>query len=306
MPNYIQGILTAFVEPVLHGWCNVLDSYFSNRVFPRLSVLVFAGAVFGLLLLPIVFLFEVPQSMPLWAVGVVFLITFIEVIYVFPYYWSLRKTDTSVVASLFSLGKILVPVLAYFIADERLADIQYAGFALIIVSATLLNLEVRKFKLNPAFFLMLGVSVVLAVQTTLYKYVFESGVSWVTVLTAMAIFQVVISGAILLTTSSITSFKADIKLLMKNKKVFLIQELLNWGGNLGDVYTVSVLPVTVARGISSTQPFFVLLYALILGRRMPGLFKEYLGWQDVTKKSILFLCIIAGTILIVLGGASTL
>src|SRR5206468_147478 len=102
-------------------------------------------------------------------------IALIEVVYQFPYYWSFRKTDTSIVTSLFSFGKILVPFLAFFVVKERLSVHQYIAYFGITVCATLLAFDPKKFRLNRAAWLMLGVSAILSVQTVLYKYAFDQG-----------------------------------------------------------------------------------------------------------------------------------
>jgi drug/metabolite transporter (DMT)-like permease len=67
---------------------------------------------------------------------------------------------------------------------------------------------------------------------------------------------------------------------------------------------ISILPATIARGIVSTQPFFVLLYALTFGRFFPEMFREMVDRRQLLKKGILFGVILIGILLIVGTGAS--
>lgn len=55
-------------------------------------------------------------------------VSFISVFYLFPYYAALRETDTSVVAALFSLERVFVPLWAYLIVGEVVKPSQYVGF----------------------------------------------------------------------------------------------------------------------------------------------------------------------------------
>ena len=66
-----------------------------------------------------------------------------------------------VVNALFSLGKIAVPFFAFFLVHERISDIQYLGFFIIIFSSLALTLNIRRLHLNTSFFLMLFVSIIL-------------------------------------------------------------------------------------------------------------------------------------------------
>lgn len=304
MPPYLAGIFTAFSEPVLHAWANVVDNYFSNAVFSRLSTLLFFGTVLNLVFLPFVAVVSPPQTLPYGLLAVVFVISLINIGYQFPYYWALRHADTSVVSSLFFLGFVFVPVLAFFVVGERLAVSQYAGFALIVIAAMSLTLDLKQFRLNRAFFLMLGVSLALAVQAVLYKFVFEAGASWGSVVTALAVFDIFISGAIMLSVNSLQQVRDDFARIKKHLKLFFLQQFLEWGGTAGGSFAVSVLPATVARGIVTTQPFFVLLYALIFGRAFPHMFKELVDRGAVVKKTLLFVLILLGTILVVAGSST--
>lgn len=302
MPNYLLGVVIAFFEPVLHGWCNILDNYFSNKVFPNLSVLLFFGTVLNLVFLPLVFLVDLPQMLPLPLLGLVLLIAVIDVLYLFPYYWALRHADTSIVASLFSLGKIFVPVLAFFVIGEQLAPLQYVGFALIIFSAIFLTLNLRKLRFNGAFFLMLGVSLILAVQTILYKYTFEAGASWSSVVTSLTLLQILLSGVLMLSINNIKAIAEDFKKIRSHMKIFGLQQVLEWGGSTSGSYAISVLPVTVSQAVVGTQPLFVLIFALLFRHRFTDYFSELVHKHELIRKGTFFLLMIVGTVLVVAYG----
>jgi drug/metabolite transporter (DMT)-like permease len=125
-----------------------------------------------------VFIVDPPYMLSGRFFGIALIIAIIEIGYLFPYYWSLREIDTSVVASLFSLGKVFIPLFAFFVLSERLALIQYFGFFLIIGSSAALSFDRTKLKLNRSFFFMAIVSLVLMGEAILYKYSFAAGATW--------------------------------------------------------------------------------------------------------------------------------
>lgn len=305
MPNFLVGIAAAFLEPILHAWSNVFDNYFSNKLFPSLPTMIFFGMVLNVVFLPIVMLIDMPSfaglTIPLF--GWICAIALIDVLFLFPYMWSLRHIDTSVVTSLFSLGRVFVPILAFFVIGEQLAPMQYAGFALIVLAATALTLDFKELRFNAAFFLMLVVSVLMAAQAVMYKYVFEAGTSWGTVVTILTVLEVLISAVIMFARQSLSSIAEDFRTIRANFKLFALQQVFEWGGNVASSYAISVLPATVARSIASTQSFFVLGYAVLLGKRFPEMFNEGTAKRELIRKGGLFALILAGVIIIIAYGS---
>lgn len=173
MSVYLLGILSAFSEPILHAWSNILDNYFANKIFRRLAPLIFLSSMVGVCMLPLVWFLDAPSLVSFKLGSILFVISVIEVLYLYPYYWSLRHADTSIVASLFSLGKIFVPVLAFFLVDERLTALQYSGFFILVIANILITFDFQKMRLNKAFALMFMVSFILSLQAVLLKYTYE-------------------------------------------------------------------------------------------------------------------------------------
>jgi uncharacterized membrane protein len=256
MPNYFLRVSIAFLEPVFHAWCNVIDSYFSNKVFNKLSIFIFIGTVFNLIFVPIIIIVTHPIMPPLWAIGILMGISLVGVFYVFSYYWSMRSADASVVASLFSVGKIFLPIMAYFIVGERLTSIQYFGFSVIVISVTVLNFDIKKFRVNKALLFMVGVSLITSLEAVMYKYVFDHGISWGTVTVTEMIMQTVIAGIFAVSCNSFVDWYNTIKLIIKNWRVATIQQVFEWVGNKSETLALSLIPVSVGNGILATTTYF--------------------------------------------------
>jgi len=303
VPSYIIGIASAFLAPIQHAWAVILDSYFSNRIFERITTLVLLSSVFNILVLPFVFwLSGYPNILSLELIGIVAAISLIEVFYQYPYYWAFRFADTSVVTSLFSFGKIVVPIFAYLIVRERLTTLQYIGYVGATICATLLVFDWRKFRVNRTLWLMAGVSIMLSLQEVLYKYCFENGADWVSVLTWRSVIQVLIAGAFALGSSTRRDIFQTAASIKGAGILVILMQLLTWGGDATYSYALSLIPASVVSGIDTTQPIFVLAFASLFARKQPDLFREQLEGGSLLKKGILFAFIAASTALITLGG----
>ena len=299
MPYYFIGVIVALACALLHAGANILDSYFSNKIFNRLATLIFISNIIGFIFLPFILFFNHPHYLALPILGIIFIIATIEILYQYPYYWSLRHTDTSIVTSLFSLGKILTPLLAFLIVGEHLSWYQYAGFFLIILSSSLLTFDLKKLRFNRAFLLMLLVSIILSVQAVLYKYVFDAGAGYGSVLLWVYLFGFVISSGSMFIPQNFNDFRTSSRKVKEYGFMFTITQLLSWGGEVAGTYALFLLPVSIYKGITSTQSIFVLVIALVFARKAPHLFREYLGKEGILKKVALFLMMIVGTVFVV-------
>ena len=302
MPNYLIGTISAFLSPIQDAWAVILDSYLSNRIFERISSLIFLSSTFSVLVLPFVWIGGHPHLLPAKLIGIVAIISLIEVLYQFPYYWSFRKADTSVVTCLFSIGGIIVPVFAYLIVKERLSIVQYAGYLGITICAAFLAFDWKKFRLNQAAWLMLGVSVMLSLQEVLYKYCFEHGADWATVMTWSSVIQFFFAGMLVLGPTARKDLGKTFISIKSVGPLVMLMQLLTWGGEATDTYALSLIPASVASGIENMEPIFVLVFAAFFIKKKPELFREQLGGSSIFKKVLLFVFMAIGAVLVVLGG----
>ena len=218
--------------------------------------------------------------------------------YQIPYYEALRRGDTSVVVAWFSLGYVLVPVLAYLMVDEKLSFVQYAGFGIIIAASMVLNIEnPRKIKINKAFYLMLLSSLLLSLQAVLYKYALEK-IDWISAVFYSALFSTLMVFGFLMPRIVRLNIKANFPRYKTKFYVFGLNEFVNQVGTVASIFAMSLLPVVAVESINSTQPLFVLgigaaLYALFGNR-----FKEDVSTVHLLRKSICFVFITAGVFMV--------
>lgn len=272
----------SFFAPILHSLSCIIDAHFSNSIFNKTTSLIFYATITNIIIIPFLFLFGTP-TLPSWSsLTVIFIVEAIDVFYQIPYYLALRKVDTSITVALFSLGKVSVPILAYFIVGEKLSIMQYVGFGIILLSSFLLNSNRKQLKLNIAFFLMLIVSLALSLASVLEKYSLKE-IDFVTLIFWMVLFSTSISFSFLF----IKNIRQDIiDTFPKYKKaisLFLSNEVLSQGGSLAMIIALSQLPVLTIKSINSSQSIFTLLFGFVLYKIFGDRFKENLTRDKVIK-----------------------
>jgi drug/metabolite transporter (DMT)-like permease len=290
-------IFVAFLEPVLYAFANILDSNLINRWFKNAWALTLILTIASALFAPLVWFISPPHLPPAYLWPALLAVGLIELFYAYPYYKALASDETSVTVSLFAVGRVLIPILAFFWLGETLKFSQYAGFLLVIICSASLTYNAKEaLRVNKSFFYMLLSSSLYAVQVVIYKYIFDQ-VSWGT----GYIWTIGISGvmALLLFLSILKrkDTKSDSLELKKHYRLILFIGALGFVGSIGTVYPISVVPATVARSIGSFQPFFVLLYAILFKRFFPLIFKEQTDFGSIAKKVLLFIATIVGVIM---------
>ena len=126
----------AFLAPLFYAMSVVIESFLSLAVFKRPIVMLFFVSLTNALFTPLVLLMGWPTVPTFESVLMYGLIGVIDVAYLYPYYMALKKTDVSIVSSLFALGKIFVPVLAFILLRDSLTIAQYIGFFIIIFTSS--------------------------------------------------------------------------------------------------------------------------------------------------------------------------
>jgi len=286
----------ALLSPFAYSISTIADSYLTNKGFRSTAAIVFYSVPVNLLLLPLMFFFAPVGMPPAGAWPSLLLIGFVGAAYFFPYFAALRKLDISIINSLFAVGKIIVPLFAYFYIGERLSPVQYVGFLLIISASVALCFDRKKLTINPALWLMFLCSASFAFVDVLQKDVVEN-TNWAT----LAFWVVALENAwamlLLLHGRSRRRIVASAPRFLKNLPVIALTCVLTFAGVVMQDFSISVFPVTVDEAMHSTQPFWTLLFGVILFRVFKKKFKEKTDVGSVVKKAVCFAVMLIGIIM---------
>jgi drug/metabolite transporter (DMT)-like permease len=281
-------ILIALLSPLLYASTNIIDGFLANRRMPDIFALLFYASLFNLVFLPVIFLID-PFVLPSpWLCFVMLLIGAANVLYLYPYYRSLQTTDTSIVISLFSLANIMVPLGAYLFLGERLSPWQYAGFATIVLASTLLTFDPKKFRLTPAFGLMLAVSLLVTLQSMGFKYLFNEGMGWGTALGGTSLSAFICAVPLLFVPRIRKRIIDGWEVFRGSLPLFAFEEAVAFGASAAATYAIMLVPLTLEKTVEAFQPVFVLAFALVFARFFPRWFKEKIDRSSLAKKTVLF------------------
>jgi drug/metabolite transporter (DMT)-like permease len=294
----MSWIFIALLAPVFFAFANIVDNYLSTKITKGTATLVFYSAVFNILFLPFLFFYGLPIGPSAHEWFLIFLIASLEVLWLFPYYKAYAHDDTSVVASLFSLGKIFVPIFAFFLIGEVLSPAQYIGFLIIILASVLLTVQdIRSLKFNSSLYLMLASSAIVSLQAVLYKYAFES-VDWVTGLFWTRVLSFIIVLAFLLHRATRTEVRIQLRQFKTLAIPLVLVELFSFIGMALLTYVLVFQPATVVESIASIQPIVIIILAVLFAKRYPNLFNESIEKRDMWRKVALFILMGVGIAII--------
>ena len=298
----LSAILIAFIRPALFGLCNIVDQHLTNNLFKRVSTLTFYGLIFNITTVFFMLLiFGFPGLPPMAVVPLVIVIVVIEIFGLLPYYQALRKMDTSTVMAVFQFGKILIPVLAFFLIGEQLRPIQYVGFLIIVLASVMLSLDKTKLKtkLNIGFWFVILSATIFAFGSITEKSALEH-ISWYGLIFWYLVTSVIFSNVFLIGRESRKDIVESAKIFRKNIKYFALNQVIFTGGLFAGIYALVTIPVTVFGAINATRPMFVLLFGWLLTRfGFASKVREETDRRAVLQKLIGFVVISFGVLLII-------
>jgi drug/metabolite transporter (DMT)-like permease len=300
----MQWLIYAFSGPVLWALSIHIDKYLVERYFKQgnVAALMVFTAIIGVLALPFIWLFQPgvvaldPQSMAVIAVSG---ILYMGAIYF--YLQALQTEEASTVAPFFQAAGIFGLILGYFVLGEKLSLMQIIGVLLTIAGSVLLSLRFGQGSSRTKthlVVLMLACALTIALSSLIFKFFAVRDEFWTTTFwnfAGQALFGVIL----MLIAENRQQF---IKMMRANTGAVLsvngANELINLGGNLGLRYTLLLAPLGIVQAISSTTPFFVLFFGVILSLFFPNLGREEIGIARLMQKIIAITLVVGGVLLI--------
>lgn len=293
-------ILIAFLSPFFYAMAVIIESQLSNHTFKRQTTMIFYISLMNAVFLPLILLFGMPSIPPMQCLWLYLLLAILDIVYLYPYYTAMKVIDTSIVAALFSLGEVTVPILSFLLLGEVLNLHQYVGFAIIIMASVALSIKGSRIpKLSRAFYYMVFASLLISFRVVLIKYVITLDGNWIN----MVIYPNLISGLLPFSLLLIKNYRIDI---IKNFppylhqfKLFAVNEFICFLGLACSIYGLSKLSPVVSSSIGATQPIFLLSLSGILLYFHQFKLKEKISRRVLMKKLFCFTLIILGVILVV-------
>ncbi len=292
----MEWLSLALLSRLLFAVCGIFDSHYRHYFSSGYAQTVFF-ALFALIAGPILLLIIQPAMppptlwLPLLGAG------FVMGVWIIPYFEAIKLADASAIASMFGLGRIFIPIFAFFLIGEVLQPHEYAGFAIVIAGSLFLFYSPKDthIAMKP-FMLMLLAGFMQSLYNVMNKYT----LSHLPVYDAW-VYMFCISNAVILLSSLLPGCRQGLSeavaAMPKIGPRYVVSFLV---GNLGFfIFTLALSLTKVSYVVLVTvfQPFFVLAIMYVL-RRFPALqSREDLEAKSIMKKISAFTIMATGLLI---------
>ena len=301
----MNWFLIALIAPVLWAITNHIDKYLISKYFKGGSIgaLMIFSSIIGFLLLPIIYFIE-PNVLNI-EISIILILVFNGILYVvglLPYFYAIEKDEASIVVPLFQLIPLFSYILALFALDEKLTSLQIIASLLIVIGAVLISINFdngkEKFK-SKVFWLMVLSSFLVALNGLIFKIFAIKESYWTSGFWEYVGFSIFAIVLILF----VKSYRKQFLYVFKNNKVVVLSinganEILNIIAKLSMNFATILAPLALAWVVNGFQPFFVLLFGVMLAMFFPKLTDESLNKKHILQKVIAILIMFAGTYLL--------
>jgi drug/metabolite transporter (DMT)-like permease len=274
--------------------CNILDGHFRVGVFKDSFCQTFYFSIYTAILVVVFYIFHPVEFLPSDLMPWTILAGLCLALHGIPYLSALRSSDTSTVVSLFTLGRILVPILAVFIVNESLSWNELCGFVITIFGALWHAYQPKNSRINKDLILKMTLAgMMIALFSVCSKRLFND----VPILTAL--FHIYFFDAIFgLSLILIPRFRPNIILTLKeSKRIFIPYSIAVFFVLMGHTLSFYAISLTKVTYVAMTAQFQALLTLLIsyLGRGL-GFLKhnESFNKKDVIQKLVGFFIMAVG------------
>jgi drug/metabolite transporter (DMT)-like permease len=261
-------------------------SYVIFTLYVQLAYITFLGGIFSLN-------FVWPMSLYALGIGALFAIA------AFLYWKAMKAEEASRVISLSYLIPFVVAVLAALTLGEILTPYKYVGIALLVSSALLVSF--RKIEdhihVSPALATILIAVVLWGAVETAEKWALGS-LDIISLLFYMMLGASATLSPLLLKPATRAGFRQVLGMKKRMLAMGFASELFTMLGSLAFFKALTYGQVSLVAALTSLQPTFVLLFAILLSALVPHILKEDIGRKTLIFKAIAVALIIAGAYLI--------
>ncbi len=299
----MSWIFYALLAPALWAAVNHIDKYIISKYFthlPATLLVLFTSLTAGLgavLLFFFVPVLDITLSQALWIIlgGMIFVASYI------PYVYALQEDEASLVAPLFQMIFVFSFILGFLFLGEKLTLAQFVASLFIVVGAIVLSLDLdstfRKLR-SRTFYLMVLASFLLALTMMIFKVVALESSFWVT--TFWEYVGAFLFGIILLVRSSNTRI-TFFHILKRRRNVIswnIFNETLNLIARLSANFASLFVPLALISLANGAQPFFIVLYGVLIPFIFKHTEKEKFYGKYLTQKVVSLCFMIIGVFIL--------
>ena len=290
----MEWIIFSIFTALIWASVNTIDKYILTRWirYPIVSVMILG--VVGLIAGTFVYLTIGFSDLSYTNIILALIAGLFFMLMVYFYFNAVKIEEISRVVPLLHLTPIFILLLASFFLGEVFEPIRYGGILLIVAGALMISM--KKSRLGKAFWLMVLGSLSLAINQVLTKYLLGFADFW-------TIFSWTRFGAFISLIPIYLAYSKRLKDTVQEKGSKVIafvsfNELLYLTGMVLITYAASVGPITLVNALSSLQPMFVFIFAVMLSIFFPRILEERVKGRTLLLKLIAIVMMVGGAVLV--------
>ena len=276
---------------------NIVDKYILTKWVRNPLIPVIILGIIGLIASIIVYFIYGFSYLSYFNIFLAFIAGIFYLLMAVFYFKAVKIEEISRVSPLFYLSPLFILFFAAIFLGEVFTPLKYLGIFLLVFGAILISSRnLSKISLGRAFWWMMLSAIALTINQILTKHLLNFTDYW-------TIFAYTRVGAVIgLLPIAYIYFPELIDTVRRHGKrvvaIISANETFNLLGVLSITIAVSIGYVTLVNALSSVQPFFVLLFAVILSIFYPSILKEEIGKSVIFLKFIAIILMFIGAILI--------
>jgi len=289
-------VLFTVLATILWAVSNVIDKYVFVKWVKEPIVPVIITVIIGLPVSLLIYIFHGFSALSYTNIGLAFASGIFYITMIILYCRAVKIEEISKIVPMFYLAPLFVLILATIFLGEFFTPLKYIGIFFLIIGAVLMSSKGLRFSFGKAFWLMIACALFLSVSSVITKYLLGFADFW----TIFAYEKIGVGIAIIpVLYFGLSHMKSDVK--EHGKRVvgaICISDILTVVGSMLATAAISVGSVTLVNAMTSVQPFFVLLFAVVLSIFYPRILKEEIGKSAVLLKLLAITLMFIGAILI--------
>ncbi len=291
-------ILFSILAALVWAIVNTADKFVLTKIVKKPIVPVMIMGLIGFAIGVVVYFIHGFSELSSFNIFLALMAAIFYVLTIMLYFRAAKIEEISRVVPLAYLTPLFILIFAGVLLDERITFIKILGVLFLVGGSILISFKNSlKLSFGKAFWLMVLSAVTLAINSVITKYLLEFADYW-------TIFAY--TRGIGITVALIPFFYLNFSDLMMTVKengkkaigLISLNESLRQVGGLFITIAISLGSVTLVNALASLQPFFVLVFMVILSIFYPHILKEEIGKSTLTIKIIAIILIFIGAVLI--------
>ncbi len=274
-------VLFALLQPVCYAAVNLLDKFLiakKVRNYYAYSVVLGLLALLSAIIIGLIVGFPKTTghtlTMGIFAGGV-FGLAYLN------YFRMLSYAEVSRIVGVGYLYPAFVAFFSFIFLAEKLSLLKYGAILVAVMGALMIGIENQKkrWKLTPAFWLMIGNAVLIAIVDTTDKYVLQQLNYWQVYVLITIPFALVLMSPVLR-----KSVRDDLAQPVRVLPAMVLIELFTIGGAVSFLIAASLVPVALVSAMATLQPVIVFAAIFLMSKFVPHILKEKIAARDVGYK----------------------